>query len=125
MITEAENLVPDFDDFEQMLIEVARVRAEILTIKSATSRLEAHCMRVALTDNTYWVGGKRPSMAYCEKIVKELGNTEEDSTRLNNLRTELANKTETYQLLQGLIALGKDKLSLYQTISANTRKSFL
>lgn len=125
MTVEAEILVPDFDDFEQMIIEVARVRAEILTIKTAISRLEAQCMRVALTNNIYWVGGKRPSMAYCEKIVKELGNTEEDSARLNNLRTELANKTETYQLLQGLIALGKDKLSLYQTISANTRKSFL
>lgn len=122
---EAENLVPDFEDFEQMIAEVARVRAEILTIKVALSKLEARCMREALTNSAYWVGGKRPAMNYCEKIVKELGNTEEDSVNLTNLRTELANKTETYQLLQGLIALGKDKLSLYQTISANTRKSFL
>ena len=122
---EVEQLVPDFDDFEQMIANVARVRAEILTIKAALTRLEAQCMREALTNSAYWVGGKRPAMNYCEKVVKELGNTEEDAANLANLRTELANKTETYQLLQGLITLNRDKLDLHKSISFNQRKSFL
>jgi len=122
---EAEEFMPDFDDFEKMAVEVSRVKAEILVLKGALAQAEAMCMREALTNSDYWIGGKRPAMNYCEKVVKELGNTEEDRVALRNLRTELANKTEAYQLLQHLIILSRDKLDLYRTISANERKSFL
>lgn len=122
---EAEEFMPDFDDFEKMAADVARLKAEILTIKGALSQAEAVCMREALTNSDYWIGGKRPAMNYCEKIVKELGNTEEDRIVLRNLRVALANKTEAYQLLQHLITSSRDKLDLYRTLSANQRKSFL
>jgi len=122
---EIEHLVPDFDDFEKLINDVARLKAEVLVIKTALSQLEAQCMKEALTNKDYWIGGKMPSMSYCEKVVKELGNTEKDATDLRNLRTELANKTESYQLLQGLITLNRDKLDLHKSISFNQPKSFL
>ena len=124
-IMEIEHLVPDFDDFEKLINDVARLKAEVLVIKTALSQLEAQCMKEALTNKDYWIGGKMPSMSYCEKVVKELGNTEKDATDLRNLRTELANKTESYQLLQGLITLNRDKLDLHKSISFNQPKSFL
>ena len=122
---EAENLIPDFDDFETLAREAAELKGNLIVIKSHLAKLEAECMRVALTDNTYWIGGKRPSMAYCEKVVKLIGNTPEDKLKLSNLRQELADLTEASQLLQHLITMERDKLDLYRTFSANTRKGFL
>lgn len=122
---EADVFMPDFDDFEKMATDAARLKADILVTKNALSEIEAQCMRAALTDSAYWIGNKRPSMAYCEKIVKEIGNTEEDSAALCDLRNQLAEMTEAYQLLQHLITLSRDKLDLYRTLSANQRKSFL
>ena len=122
---EREKLIPDFDDMERLAREAAKTKAEILVLKNQLTQLEASCMRVALTDETYWIGNRRPSMAYCEEVVKRLGNTEEDRQRLFDLRQQIAEKTEAYQLLQHLIDLGRDRLSLFQTLSANTRKSFL
>lgn len=122
---EAENLIPDFDDFETLARETAELKGSLIVVKSQLTKLEAECMRTALTDNTYWIGGKRPSMAYCEKIVKIVGNTPEDQDSLSNLRQELAELTEAHQLLQHLITMERDKLDLYRTLSANTRRSFL
>lgn len=121
----AEEFMPDFDDFEKMAADVARLKADILIAKSNLSQLEAHCMKEALTNSEYWLGGKRPAMNYCEKVVKEIGNTEEDAVALCSYRDQIAVMTEAYQLLQHLITLSRDKLDLYRTLSANQRKSFL
>ena len=125
MTTEAENLIPDFDDFEVLAREAAELKGSLIAVKSQLAKLEAECMRDALTNNTYWIGGKRPSMAYCEKIVKFVGNTPKDQRELSNLRQELAELTEAHQLLQHLITMKRDQLDLYRTVCANTRKSFL
>jgi len=122
---EIEEFIPDFDDFEKMATDAARFKADIMIAKNNLYQLEAHCMREALTNKEYWIGGKMPSMAYCEKIVKEIGNTAEDNAALCSYRDQIATMTEAYQLLQNLITMSRDKLDLYRTVSANERKSFL
>jgi len=122
---EPEEFMPDFDDFEQMATDAARFKADILIAKNNLSQLEARCMREALTNSEYWIGNKRPAMNYCEKVVKEIGNTAEDNAALCSYRDQIAAMTEAYQLLQHLITSSRDKLDLYRTLSANTRKSFL
>lgn len=122
---EAENLIPDFDDFETLAKDAAKLKSNLIVVKGQLAKLEAECMRTALTNSDHWVGGKRPSMAYCEKIVKFIGNTPEDQVNLSNLRQELAELTEAYQLFQYLITMERDKLDLYRTLCANTRKGFL
>ena len=125
METTIDILIPDFDDFETLAREAAELKGSLIVVKSQLAKLEAECMRTALTDRIHWLDGKRPSMAYCEKIVKLVGNTPEDQESLSNLRQDLAEITEAYQLLQHLITMERDKLDLYRTMSANTRKSFL
>jgi len=120
-----EELIPDFDTMETLAEEAAKLKANVIVTKAKLVAFEAQVMREALTNNDNWIGGKRPSMAYCEKIVKYLGNNEEDKKKLIDLRTLLAEQIEEHQLLEHLINLNRDKLDLYRTLSANTRKSFI
>lgn len=121
----SDDLLPDFDDFDRITHEAAKVKAELIVIKSQLAQLEAQCMHNALTISDNWIGGKRPSMSYCEKIVKEIGNNEQERDMLIDLRRQLADKTEALQLLQYLITVNREKLDLFQTLSANNRKGFL
>ena len=120
-----ETLIPDFDALEELARQAAGVSASIVYTKNELSMLEANVIRTALTDKRYWIGGKQPSMSYCDSVVAELGNTEEDTSRLLELRNTLAELTEQSKLLKHIIGISKDKLELYRTISANERKGFL
>lgn len=121
----SENLIPDFDELTDMAADAARAKAEIILLKTGIARLEAFCIREALETRIYWVGGKRPTAQYCSNVIKILGNTKEEEENLWKLRIELAEKTETLQLLTEIIQIQKSKLDLYRTKSANERKGFL
>lgn len=118
-----EHLIPDFDDMQEMIEEAARLQAKVAVLKDTIKAFSATCMKHALVEKDFWIGSKRPSMAYCEKIVAQIGNTKEDFDALESLRTELADDMERLETLEGLIQLSRDKLDLYRTFSANERKA--
>ena len=58
-------------------------------------------------------------------IVAILGNNEKDRKELVSLREGLRTAMETFESLQSILQLRKDKLDLFRTLSANERKGFL
>jgi len=120
-----EALIPDFDKMEELTRQAAEVSAKLVITKHDLAVLEAEIIREALTNNAYWIGGKQPSMSYCEKVVAKIGNTPEDREKLDQLRKQYAELSEQGELLQHIIWINKDKLELFRTISANERKGFL
>jgi len=125
MMDNLEELIPDFDQMEEFARQAAELSAQIVVVKHALSMKEAEVVRDALTNKDYWIGNKQPSMSYCDKVVSKLGNTDADREELSNLREQLADLVQRSEMLQHIISLGRDKLDLYRTISANERKGFL
>jgi len=117
--------MPDFDSMEELMERSARLRAELIILRFNLAILQAEFIREAKRNKDYWTGSKPPTDTYCKAVVMCCGNTREDTERLLALQTEIADKTEEQRLCDSLIRLGRDKLDLFRTMSANTRKGFL
>ena len=120
-----EELIPDFDRMEELATEAARLKSRMLVLKYEIGAYESRCVRDAQIHKEYWIGGKQPSMAYCDRVVVILGNSAEDAAWLAAHRNELAEVTEALGLVESLIVINRDKLDLFRTLSANERKGFL
>ena len=116
-----KDLVPDFDDMEQIIKDLAVVESKRIALDSSYKSKQAECIRDALTNQDYWIGSKQPSMAYCNSVVAYVGNTDDDMLELNNMINELAMLSERSNLLKQTLQLYRDKLDLYRTQSANER----
>jgi len=120
-----ESLIPDFDQLDQMVNTLGELKRKELLTKHTLKALEASYIKRALTDQNCWVGGKRPTMSYCERVVAVIGNTEEEREALLGLRTTLAELAEGIEITGQLIRTMRDRLDLYRTLSANERNSLL
>lgn len=118
-----EELIPDFDDMQEVVDSITKTRAELLSVKEQFRTRRALCIRNTLTNKEYWIGPKQPSMKYCEEVIGIIGNTPEDFEIFSNYREQIAELTERLALLDGMLKISKDKFDLYRTISANTRKA--
>lgn len=121
----SEELIPDFDDMTNMATNAARAKAKIVVIKAELAKLEATCIKEAMTQKDFWIGGKRPTGQYCNDVVKILGNTKIEERNLSILRIDLAEEIEKLHLLSELLQIQKSRLDLYRTKCANERKGFL
>lgn len=116
-----EKLLPDFDDMDELARASSQARLKANTIKNTLEEYIAGCVRAAYTTQEYWPSGKSPTQSYIERVVKVLGNTETDAKIIKELseqyETAHAEYSEAYNLLQNL----KDRISVFQTLSANQR----
>jgi len=119
------DMLPDFDEMEALAAKVARARAELVVLKHSLSSFQASLIREAKTNKQYWIGNKMPTDTFCKNVIMYTGNTDADSAKLLSLNNEIANKTEAYSLLQELIRIKRDRIDLFRTLSANSRKGFL
>lgn len=122
---ELEALIPDFDELESLAEKAAEAKRKTIGLEHQLKQLEAQFISEALSNREYWQEGKRPTVTFCNTVVKEIGNTDEQREQLMELRQELAQQEELYYLHNSLIDIKRDKLALYRTESANKRKAFL
>lgn len=117
-----ENKLPDFDDMDKMARVVADSKAKLEDAKNGLESYVADCIREAMTDQAYWIDGKRPTMGYAEKVIALHGNTDEDRIELYELRQEIIKQTQRYQEAKALLDNMRDRIDVWQTVSANQRK---
>jgi len=120
-----DKLIPDFDELEDMAKLAAEAKRKSTGLEHKIKQLEAEFISEALANREYWKEGKRPTVTYCNSVVKEIGNTEGDREQLIELRNRQAEQERLYHYLNSLIEIRRDKLALYRTESANKRKAYL
>jgi len=118
-------LIPDFDELEELAEKASQAKSRSISLDHQIKALEAQYIVEALNHREYWQEGKKPTITYCDKVVRQIGNTEEERERLAELREEQSNQEELYHYYSSLIEIRRDKLALYRTESANKRKAFL
>jgi len=111
--------LPDFDDLTKLVNEIGELSVKKLKLEAEVKAKETDIMRTALTSETYFVGGKAPSVAYVESVYKFTGFNGE----LLPIRDSLADVAGELEKRRLLLYVYKDMLELYRTMSANERTS--
>lgn len=122
-----DELLPDFDDLEQLAGEAARAQLESEHVYRKIRDGEAACIAQCMGDKTLWPDNKRPAETgiYLTKVVPQLGNNEEQREKLTKLRVQYAEARNRAQECKDLLELGKKRIDVFQTISANRRQTLV
>lgn len=120
-----EKLLPDFDDLEALAIEAAQAQLESEELYRKIKDGEARCIKLCMTNKEFWPDKKRPAETgiYLTKVVPQLGNTDEQRDKLEELRKQYAGCRAKAQECRDLLELGKRRIDVFQTLSANRRKT--
>lgn len=116
-----EELIPDFDEMDSLANIIARYKLDSDKIKLELESYIARCIQVAYTNNAYWVNGKPPTQTYIENVVKIVGNTVEDRQKIKELTEQYRIAQRSAEESSSLLETMRNKVSVFQTISANKR----
>jgi len=124
-LADLEKLVPSFDDLAELVRISAEAHLKAEKLISEIKDLEAKFTRECILVKKYWPRGKSPTAtgAYLTKVVPRLGNTPEEELLLKSKRKELAERRKSAQKADNLLELGRAKIAVFQTLSANRRHS--
>jgi hypothetical protein len=64
-------------------------------------------------------------MEYLKQVVHHIGNSEQDSNYLDSLETDLTRYRREWTEAKGLLDVMHEKLRIFQTKSANARKTLV
>lgn len=120
-----EKLIPDFDTLEKLVLNLSVLKARLIVLEHSRKVCEAECIKEAMVNTNNWVGSKQPTAAYCDSVVKVIGNTDADKTTLIEIRKDLAELTGDIECLERTLQLNADRLDLFRSLNADRRKSFL
>lgn len=120
-----EDLLPDFNDMDTVskAITASKLRADSVKLNLETKIAE--CVRLAYTSRDYWVNGKPPTQSYIDSVVKVLGNTPEDALMISALRLEYSNAVRDAEINGNLLETMRNRVQIFQTMSANKRHGLL
>lgn len=118
-----EELLPDFDDLEKLAIAASQAQLKAEQLYQQIKTGEATCIKQCIDEERFWPLGKKPAETgiYLAKVVPQLGNSEEQKERLAKLRKEYSEARYEAQQARDLLDLGKKRIDVFQTISANRR----
>lgn len=113
----------DFDYMNELAERASRARAAIKMLERAEEIIEAQFMQRALTDRTYWYNDRAPTQVILKNVHAKIGFSEADTKIKEELAQQISEAygewVETTQKLQ----ICRDKISIFQTESANRRET--
>jgi hypothetical protein len=113
--------LPEFDILFELVNEAATISAKKLSLDNEIKQKEAETVLKVSTEEKYQVGGKAPSMSFIENTHKILGIDGE----LLPLRKQLVETIVALEKLRGTLDIYKEMLGVWQTLSANERRTSL
>lgn len=109
--------LPEFEDMLKIGDEISRLLLEKLVAERNIKIRESEIIKIAMTDPTYFVGGKQPSVSFIETAYMYSGLQGE----LIPLREELANILADLDKNRTRLDLYKEFLNVWRTLSASER----
>lgn len=108
--------IPNMADYIDWWVTLGKYTTEKLLLEAQLEQLQAELVKEMLQGE-----GKRPSMAELQKTVLILGKDEQSRQTLNKLVQDIALLEGEIAVLRGKIKAEEMKLSIFQTLSANSR----
>lgn len=115
--------LPDFDDMDKLAEIIASSKAKLEDAKNLLEEEIARCIQDALTKQENWIEGKPPTMGYCTSVIAVKGNNNRDAEILKELKALIVKHAENYQKSKVILDNMKDRIAVWQTMSANQRKA--
>lgn len=118
-MTNAHELIPDFDD----MLQLAEKIKELMLIKSSLDTKiklgQSEVYKLVMTDPKFFENGKPPSVSYVKAVYEYPGLNGE----LISLREAYSVASAELDFLQTQFDIMKTKIDIYRTESANKRAS--
>ena len=112
----------DMDQLYSAWQSTAQMEKKMYVMEHMLESLQADLMNKALSNPKLWLNGKPPTASYLEKIVAVVGSSEEDMAALDTLVNLLGAVKEEYIVAKGNLDVLHEKIRIWQTMSANSRK---
>jgi hypothetical protein len=113
--------LPEFDALFDIVNQSAVLSARKLSLENEIKQKEAETVLKVTTDEKYFVGGKQPSMSFIESTYKVTGI----ENSIVPLRASYAEVAVALEKLRGTLDIYKEMLGVWQTLSANERRTSL
>ena len=113
--------LPDWEDLNALAKLVSETKLRAGNLKERLDIYLAHCVKEAYTNQEYWPNHKPPTQSYIENTVKIIGNNANDNDFIVRTREEYRNALKEYDDAKATLNNLKEKISVFQTISANRR----
>lgn len=120
-----EELLPDFDTMDEIAKAIAAAKLKADSLKLSWETKVAECVKSAYTDKDCWVNGKPPTQSYIDNVVKVLGNSPQDADLINSLRIEYRSAVRDAEVNSSLLETMRNRIQVFQTMSANRRQGLL
>lgn len=109
--------LPDFEDLLKLQDFLKDLNIEKLTLESVIKTREAEIVKICMTDEKYFVGGKPPSVSFVESTYKYTGLNDE----LLPNRVKLGTVNAEIESIKGKIYVYNTFFEIWRTLSANER----
>ena len=117
-----ETLNIDFDYMDELAEKASRARARIKMLERTEELLEAKFMKHALlSSDIYWINNRPPTQVVLSKIVAKVGSTDADVQVKEEIAGEIATAYGEWVEATEKLQTCRDRISVYQTESANKR----
>jgi hypothetical protein len=120
-----EELLPDFDAMNTLANIIAKYKTEADSFKLQLDTRIAECVKEVYTNKNLFINGKPGTQSYVDNVVRIIGNTPEDAEALRNLNTFYRVAQRNAEEATNLLETMRNKVSVFQTISANKRNGLL
>jgi hypothetical protein len=113
--------LPDYTDLLEIATQIEALSIKKSMLEGAIKLSEANVIKEVTSNPTYFQAGKIPSMVYIDATYKFLGLENE----LPELRQTVATLGYSIEKLKTTMDVYRTMIGIWQTLSANERKSSL
>jgi hypothetical protein len=113
--------LPDYTDLLEIAIQIEALSIKKAALEGAIKLSEANVIKEVTSNPIYFQAGKIPSMVYIDATYKFLGLENE----LPELRQTVAGLGYNIEKLKTTMDVYRTMIGIWQTLSANERKSSL
>jgi hypothetical protein len=113
--------LPDFDEMDRLAEQAASARAQIKGLERVEEMFAASYMREALLDKDNWINGRPPNQVVLSKVVAKIGITDDHKKQMTALKDQISDAYSRYVEAVEKLQTCRDRISVFQTESANRR----
>jgi len=109
------------NEYLEAWYKVARYTSEKQLLENELEELTAKIYLACTLEAKYFVGGKPPAVSLIKESYAKLGHNEVTTNRLGEIKAIMTKLEEEITMSKAVIKSAEMSLSLYQTMSANSR----
>jgi hypothetical protein len=117
--------LPDFDDMMKLAEAIGTKKTHLLLLESELDNILAEITEKVSHNNSYFINGKPPSMAYIKDTYHKLGLNDEQKKHLQKVRAEIASISGDLKADESLFKVYESIIGVWRTQSANERGAYL